>query len=123
MDTEFEELYKRFEDATLAWRQDQKPQASPKPASLSSAKLRRLLAAGGKITGIRLKSRSLVVVEDSSMSQKEITREQAAAIAANNLWWREEVRGFQIGSVVRLDEIKGRHPNPYGPSNQDLHDA
>jgi hypothetical protein len=123
VDSEFEELRKRFEGAALAYGLDQKPQASPKPVPLSRAKLKRLLAAGGKITGIRFKSRSLVLAGDNIMSQKEITREQAAAIAADNLRWREEARGYQIHLVVRLDEIKGPHPNPYGPSSQDLHDA
>jgi hypothetical protein len=123
VDTESEELRKRFEDATLAWEQDQKPQADPKPAPLSRARLKRLLAAGGKITGVRLRSKSLVVADKTTMSQKEITREQAAGIAADNLKWSEGFREHQISAVVRLGEIKERHPNPYGPSSQDLHDA
>jgi hypothetical protein len=123
VDAESEELRKRFEEATLASRGDQKSQASGKPVSLSNAKLKRLLAAGGKITGIRFKSRSLVVADKSTMSQKEITREQAAGIAADNLKWSEGFREHQISAVVRLGEIKERHPNPYGPSSQDLNDA
>jgi hypothetical protein len=57
------------------------------------------------------------------MSQNAITREQAAAIAAQNLRWRKDVRGYQIRSVLRIEEIKGPQPNPYLPSSQDLHDA
>jgi hypothetical protein len=123
VDTESEELRKRFEDATLAWGQDQTPQASPKPAPLSRARLKRLLAAGGKITGVQLRSKSLVVADKSTMSQKEITREQAAAIAADNLKLSKGFRGYQISKVVRLGEIRWARPNLYGVSDEDLDDA
>ena len=120
MDAESEELRKRFEDATLARKGVEKSRASQKPASFSRAKLKRLLAAGGKIVDVRLKSRSLVPADGNGMSQKEITREQVAAIAANNLMWHKEVSGYQIRSVLRLEEIRARHPNVYGLSPEDL---
>ncbi|MGA8708570.1 MAG: hypothetical protein WB646_16470 [Steroidobacteraceae bacterium] len=119
MDTEIEELRKRFEKADL----EREPQVSSKPVSLRLAKLKKLLRAGAKIVSVAPRKKSSTVAADDGMSRREITREQAAGIAAHNLRWSEEYRWHQIRSVLELSEIRQTRPCLYNVSEEELEGA